>query len=214
MPPRYGHGEISQRRSFGTAISQIRIAGPKNSAVYFDNSAAPTATPTASHHAPRPVARTFARQNSTKLEATSSGASGVTIMVPTAAISVTLSRMVAVAATRLAAEQNLRAAIHRKTHRQRQQDRHQPHAEFGIARDQRAEPDQDRDHRRMVVIAAGEMFRPGPVIGFVEGQRRVRRGDQPQRDQCQNGESRFADQPRWRSWCDHRLRQTNRPDMA
>ena len=100
MPPRYGHGESSQRRSFGTAISQIRIAGPKNSAVYLDNSAAPTATPTASHHAPRPVSKTLARQNSTKLEATSSGASGVTIMVPTAAISVTLSRMVAVAATR------------------------------------------------------------------------------------------------------------------
>src|SRR3954465_8550422 len=100
MPPRYGHGEISQRRSFGTAISQIRIAGPKNSAVYFDSSAAPTATPTASHHAPRPLATTFARQNTTKAEATSSGASGVTIMVPTAAISVTLSRMVAVAATR------------------------------------------------------------------------------------------------------------------
>ncbi len=84
----------------GTATSQIRIAGPKNSAVYFDSSAAPTAAPTASHHAPRPVSSTLARKNSTKLEATSSGASGVTIMVPTAAISVTLSRMVAVAATR------------------------------------------------------------------------------------------------------------------
>src|SRR3981081_242215 len=100
MPPRYGHGEISQRRNFGTATSQIRIAGPKNMAVYFDNSAAPTAAPTASHQAPRPVSSTFARKNKTKLEATKSGASGVTIMVPTAAISVTLSRMVAVAATR------------------------------------------------------------------------------------------------------------------
>ncbi len=100
-PPRYGHGEISQRRSFGTAISQIRIAGPKNSAVYFDSSAAPTATPTASHQKPRPVSSTFARKNSTKLEATKSGASGVTISVPTAAISVTFSRIAAVAATRL-----------------------------------------------------------------------------------------------------------------
>src|SRR5437660_1153553 len=54
-PPRYGQGEISQRRSFGTLTSQIRIAGPKNSAVYFDNNAAPTAAPTASHHPPRPV---------------------------------------------------------------------------------------------------------------------------------------------------------------
>src|SRR5580692_228552 len=100
-PPRYGQGDTSQRRSFGTATSQIRIAGPKNSAVYFDSSAAPTAAPTPSHQAPRPVSSTLARQNSTRLEATSSGASGVTISVPTAAISVTLSRMVAVAATRL-----------------------------------------------------------------------------------------------------------------
>ncbi len=43
----------------------------------------------------------MASASSTKLEATSSGASGVTIMVPTAAISVTLRRIVAVAATRL-----------------------------------------------------------------------------------------------------------------
>jgi len=99
-PPRYGQGEISQRRSFGTATSHIRIAGPKNSAVYFDNNAAPTAAPTASHQAPRPVSSTFARKNRTKLEATSNGASGVTIRVPTAAISVTLSRIAAVAATR------------------------------------------------------------------------------------------------------------------
>src|SRR3984957_21022407 len=100
MPPRYGQGEISQRRNFGTVTSQIRIAGPKNSAVYFDNSAAPTAAPTASHHAPRPVSSTLARKNSTKLEATKSGASGVTIMVPTAAISVALSSNVAVQARR------------------------------------------------------------------------------------------------------------------
>src|SRR5712672_912712 len=99
-PPRYGQGEISQCRNFGTLTSQIRIAGPKNSAVYFDNNAAPTAAPTASHHAPRSVASTLARKNRTKLEATSRGASGVTIRVPTAAIKVTLSSMVAVAATR------------------------------------------------------------------------------------------------------------------
>src|SRR5674476_1433564 len=99
-PPKYGQGEISQRRSLGTLTSQIRIAGPKNSAVYFDNKAAPTAAPTASHHAPRPVSSTLARKNSTKLEATSSGASGVTIRVPTAAIRVTFKRMVAVDARR------------------------------------------------------------------------------------------------------------------
>src|SRR5437588_1697967 len=99
-PPRYGQGEISQRRSFGTLTSQIRIAGPKNSAVYFDNNAAPTAAPTASHHAPRPVSNTFDRKNKTKLAATNRGASGVTIRVPTAAISVTFRRIVAVTATR------------------------------------------------------------------------------------------------------------------
>src|SRR3982074_200567 len=67
-PPRYSQGEISQRRSFGTATSQIRIAGPKNSAVYFDSSAAPTAAPAASHQTPRPVSNRFARQHKTKLE--------------------------------------------------------------------------------------------------------------------------------------------------
>ena len=82
-------------------MSQITIAGPKNIAVYFDSSAHPTAAPTASHHAPRPVSSTFARKNSRKLEATRSGESGVTISVPTAAISVTLSRRVAEAATRV-----------------------------------------------------------------------------------------------------------------
>src|SRR5438477_495317 len=51
-------------------MSQIRIAGPKNSAEYFDSNAAPTATPTPSHHAPLPVSSTLARKNSTKLEAT------------------------------------------------------------------------------------------------------------------------------------------------
>src|SRR6476660_8386375 len=97
MAPRYGQGEISKCRSFGTLTSQIRIAGPKTSAGHFDNNAAPTAPPTPSHHAPPPVAYTFPRQNKTKLEATRTGASGVTIRVPTAAISVTLSSMVAVA---------------------------------------------------------------------------------------------------------------------
>src|SRR6267378_2289281 len=100
-PPRYGQGEISQRRNFGTTTSQIKIAGPKNNEVYFDSNAAPTAAPTASHHAPRPVSSIFARKNSTKLDATSNGESGVTMSVPTAAIRVTFRRMVAVAATRM-----------------------------------------------------------------------------------------------------------------
>jgi ABC-type glycerol-3-phosphate transport system permease component len=43
----------------------------------------------------------LARKSSTKLEATNSGASGVTISVPTAAIKVTLSRMAAFAASRV-----------------------------------------------------------------------------------------------------------------
>src|SRR5258708_7041416 len=98
-PPRYGEGEISQRRNFGTATSQYKIAGPKNNEVYFDSNAAPTAAPTASHHAPRPVSSTLARKNSTKLAATSNGESGVTMRVPTAAISVTFRRIAAVAAT-------------------------------------------------------------------------------------------------------------------
>src|SRR5260370_220665 len=92
-PPRYSHGEISQRRSFGMLTSQIRIAGPKNSAVYFDNSAAPTAAPTASHHAPRPVSSTFARKNRTKLEATSSGPARVTITLPPPPLTATFRRI-------------------------------------------------------------------------------------------------------------------------
>src|SRR4030088_1489291 len=92
-PPRYGQGEISQRRSFGTLTSQIKIAGPKNNAVYFDNNAAPTAAPTASHHAPRPLSNTFARKNRTNLEPPSRGAAGVTIRGPIAAIRGVLSRL-------------------------------------------------------------------------------------------------------------------------
>ena len=127
------------------ATSQIRIAGPKNSAVYFDSSAQPAAAPTASHHTPRPVCSTLASANSTKLEATSSGASGVTIMVPTAAISVTFSRIADGRGHAPAAEQHGGGLIDRPAHRQRQQDRDQPHAELGIACDHRAEPDHHRD---------------------------------------------------------------------
>ena len=61
--------------------SQIRIAGPKNSAVYFDSSPKPTAAPTASHHAPRSVSSSLARKKITKLAAKSSGESGVMIVV-------------------------------------------------------------------------------------------------------------------------------------
>ncbi|MGY4420074.1 hypothetical protein ACVWY2_002499 [Bradyrhizobium sp. JR6.1] len=68
--------------------------------MYFDSNAKPALTPTASHQAPRPLSSTFASEYSRKLAATSSGASGVTISVPTAAISVTLSRIVALAAMR------------------------------------------------------------------------------------------------------------------
>ncbi|MHC2312260.1 hypothetical protein ACVIJ1_008730 [Bradyrhizobium elkanii] len=68
--------------------------------MYFDSSAAPAPAPTASHQAPRPLSSTFASAYSRRLAATSSGASGVTISVPTAAISVTLSRIVALAAMR------------------------------------------------------------------------------------------------------------------
>src|SRR5215813_1314732 len=96
-PPSQSQGDHSQWRNFGTATSQITIATPKNIAVYFDSSAQPAAALTASHQAPRPVSSTFARKNSTKLDATSSGASGVTISVPTAAINVTLRSMAEVA---------------------------------------------------------------------------------------------------------------------
>src|SRR6202521_3551779 len=96
-PPRYGHGEINQRLSSGTATSQTRMIGPKNSALYLDSSAAPTAAPTASHHAPCPVSKTFARKNRTKADANTSGESGVTIIVSTDTIMVAFSRIAAVA---------------------------------------------------------------------------------------------------------------------
>ena len=95
-----------------------------------------------------------------------------------------------------AAEQDGGSLIDRPAHRQRQQDRNQPYAELGIACDQRAEPDHHRDHRRMIVIAAGEMLRPHPVIGFVEGDRRERRSDQTQRHQPQDRQTRVEGNPR------------------
>ena len=95
-----------------------------------------------------------------------------------------------------AAEQDGGGLIDRPAHRQRQQDRKQPHAELAIACDQRAEPDHHRDHRRMIVIAAGKMLRPRPVIGFVEGDRRERRGNQAQRHQPQDRQTRVEGNPR------------------
>ena len=75
------------------------MIGPKNSALYLDSSAAPTAAPTASHQAPRPLSKTFARKNRTKPEAANKGASGVMIIVSTDTIMVAFSRIVAVEAT-------------------------------------------------------------------------------------------------------------------
>jgi hypothetical protein len=95
----------------------------------------------------------------------------------------------------MAAEQDRSGAIDRPAHRQRQQDRHQPHAEFGVAGDHGAQPDHERDAGRMIVIAAGEMLRPHPVIGFVEGDRGRGRGHQPQRHQRQYRQNRAADEP-------------------
>ena len=115
-----------------------------------------------------------------------------------------------------AAKQDERGLIHRPAHRQRQQDRHQPHAQFGIARNQGPEPDHHGDHRRMIVVTAGEMLRPHPVIGFVEGDRRVGGGDQAQRNQRQDRQRRVEGKPRLVRihFTGHRLRQTNSPDMA
>ena len=95
-----------------------------------------------------------------------------------------------------AAEQDRGSLIDRPAHRQRQQDRDQPYAELGIACDQRAEPDHHRDHRRMIVIAAGKMLRPHPVIGFVEGDRRERRSNQAQRNEPQDRQTRVEGNPR------------------
>jgi hypothetical protein len=75
------------------------MIGPKNSALYLESSAAPTAAPAASHHAPRSVSKTFARKNRTKPDAASSGESGVTIIVSTDTIMLAFSRIVAVEAT-------------------------------------------------------------------------------------------------------------------
>ena len=115
-----------------------------------------------------------------------------------------------------AAEQDLGGPIDRVAHGKREQDRDQPHAELGVAGDQSAGADHQRDHRRMVVIAAGKMLRPHPVIGFVEGDRRHRTGDQPQADERCDGQPDVADQPRIIASCrrNHRLRQTNSPEIA
>ncbi len=122
--------------------------------------------------------------------------SGVTIRVPTAAISVTLSRMVAVAATRWPPN---RIAAARYTAQligsaSRIDTSRTPSSVSPAIMVPSA--DHQRDHRRMIVIAAGEMLRPHPVIGFVEGQRRQGGGDQPQRHQRQDRQDRVADEPR------------------
>ncbi len=62
MPPRYGHGETSQRRRSFTSTNHSKISAPKNSAVYFDSNPQPTAIPTATHQMPRPVSQTLARK--------------------------------------------------------------------------------------------------------------------------------------------------------
>ncbi len=68
--------------------------------MYFDSSPQPTATPTAIHQTPRPVCQTLARKYRTKADATISGASGVTMVVPTDAINVALRKIVADTAIR------------------------------------------------------------------------------------------------------------------
>ena len=125
------------------SASQIRIAAPKNSAVYFDSSAAPTAAPTASHHAPRPVSSTFARKNSTKLD----GHEQRRIRRHDQRADRRHQRDVEQDRSgrrhALTAEQDRGRAIDRKAHRQCEQDRHQPHAELGIARDHGAGADHE-----------------------------------------------------------------------
>ncbi len=112
----------------------------------------------------------------------------------------------------LTAEQDFGRAIDGVAHRQREQDRHQSHAKLGIAGDHGAETDHERNARRMIVIAESEILRPDPVIGFVEGERRPGRSNQPQRHQRRHDQRCVADQPIVSKV--HRLRQTNSPDIA
>ena len=75
------------------------MIGPKNSALYLDSRAAPTAVPTASHQAPCPLSKTLARKNSAKADAASKGESGVISIVSNDTIMVAFSRIAAVEAT-------------------------------------------------------------------------------------------------------------------
>ncbi|MGY4287632.1 hypothetical protein ACVWXO_006852 [Bradyrhizobium sp. LM2.7] len=95
-----------------------------------------------------------------------------------------------------AAEQDRGRAIDRIAHRQRQQDRHQANAELGIAGDHGAGADHVGNHRRMVVVAARQVLRPHPVVGFVERDRRERGRDEPQADQRKDHQRGIADDPR------------------
>ena len=45
-----------------------------------------------------------------------------------------------------------------------------PDAQIGVAEDRGAEPDEPRDHRRMIEERKHVLLRPGPVIGFVGAQ--------------------------------------------
>ena len=48
----------------------------------------------------------------------------------------------------------------------------------------------------MIVVATGKMLRPHPVVGFVEGDRRERRGYQAQANEPQDRKTRVEGNPR------------------
>ena len=105
-------------------------------------------------------------------------------------------------------EQDPGGAIDRPAHRQREQDRDQPHTELRIAGDHDAQADHHGDHRGVIVVTARKMFRPSPVIGFVEGQRRDGRSNQAKHHKRGHGDDRAANQLRLRG--SHFARQTKR----
>ena len=71
----------------------------KKSVEYFENIPRPNATPTASHHSPRPVSASLAKLSSRKQVVTMTAESGVARIDPPAMASVKLKNNAAVAPT-------------------------------------------------------------------------------------------------------------------
>ncbi len=158
---------------------------PKNNAVYFETSAHPAAAPTATHQ--RPPAPITGHEHLGEKEQDECGSyhqrrvrgddqgsggdhqgqieenCGQCCYMP--------------------AKEHFRRTKHRPRHGQRKQYGDEPHPQFAVAGKHGVGADHEGDRRRVIVIAAGQMLRPQPVIGLVCSKRQTRGQDESRSDQ-------------------------------